>query len=500
MKKIMIILAAAAFVLPACQTKTDPVPDDQPAVESTISLSEDTVLAGPDGGSFPVTVTSSEDWTVAGYCPWAEVSATTGKSGSSFNVNVEENAEGVTRTATFKVFAGNAVQVLTLISEPTFGTELLTADSFSVNANANSIQVTLDSNAPLSYELPDWITLDNFSTFGSKQIYHFNVLRSQEFKARESAIVFTHSSLEEPIEIAVTQAQRDTAFVAEGTSLVKGIDAFTSTLNIKTNVPSVSYSLPSWLSETVESEETEVDDSGLRTRVISLSATAGNYTRSSTVQFRSGSTTIGSLFVKQQNPNPVYATIPDATLANLLVSNGWLERDEEDRLEVIETGATATSLTVGSATTEISGLEVFPALTAVTVNQNCPKIDLSKCKGITTLTLGTSCRSIAEILFGNDNPISSFGTTSTSHYFTSTKLVISGAKLTSISLSITNANACRNCQLSELDVTGCPALVTLNCRRTSTSATSPLNTIYMTQAQADAVSVTMNPNAQIVIK
>ena len=477
MKKIVYMLSAAALVLASCARK-----EDTPSQEkvSEVKLSQEIIVAGHEGGSYEVTVTSSEPWRVAGFAEWVTVDKGEGASGSALKLTVKPNDSTEPLEAFFKVFAGNAVQALKVTSNPTFELTLLSEPEVSVSADANQINISLATNAEVELETSaGWLVPEsNMDAFG-KRIYKFNVNRSQEFKAREGVVTFSAPDVD-PVEVKVTQAQRDTAFVVEGAKIVKGLEAFDQTLTIRTNVEDLSYTLPSWISETSASE-IEMDEEGLRTRTIAVHADANSGSRASNVAFRSGSKAIGSVYLKQQTPNPIYAEIEDPALASVLENTGWILKDPENgQCEVLEAGLTGTSLTVNDGNvTVISGLDAFPALT--------------------TLSIGSSLRALVRVDTGNTKVTRiAFGN---GHYFTGTELAIAGAGITDIVV------ACSSWQvyygydkLVTLDVSGCPALETLDARRQYGSAEGPLRTIYMTQAQSEKVTVQKNPSAQIVIK
>ncbi|MBP3202843.1 MAG: BACON domain-containing protein [Bacteroidales bacterium] len=478
MKKIVYILAAAALTLVACNGKQNPSSEGEKASE--VKLSQESITAGPEGGAFEVTVTSSEPWRVAGFAEWVKVETAEGQSGSALKLTVDANEDTQSKTASFKVFAGSAAQTLVVVSNPSFELSLVSDSEVAVNSNANTIVVSVVSNASLEYALDaDWLSLERVSTAFGKILYQFNVARSQAFKAREGKITFSGSDVE-PVEVTVTQAQRDTAFVVEGAKIEKDLAAFDQTLQIRTNVENLSYSLPSWLSETSASD-TEKDSDGLSTHTIQVHADACGGTRGATVSFRSGSATIGSVYVKQQNPNPVFAEIEDDALASVLESSGWILKDPETgKCEILEAGLTGTSLSVNNnSVVKLTGLGAFPELA--------------------TLTIGTSCRALTHIATGASK-VSAI-TLSSNHYFTSTELTISGDNVTSIAVPCSSWYIMYGYdKLATLDVTGCPKLATLNAQRQYNSSEGPLRTIYMTQAQSETVEVTKNPSAEIVVK
>ncbi len=477
MKKIVYILAAAAFAFVACTGKDNPSTDPAEGTPSEVKLSQETVVAGPEGGSYDITVTSSEPWRVAGFAEWITIDTAEGQSGSALKLTVAPNESTEAKEANFKVFAGDAVKVLQITSNPSFMLDLVSDENVSISSDAGSFMVSVISNATLDCQFSeDWLSLERTSTAFGKILYEVKVARSQEFKAREGKITISSADVD-PVEVTVSQAQRDTAFVVEGESIVKGLEAFDQTLTIRTNVEDLSYSLPSWLAESSASTA-DKDESGLGTRTIQVHADACGGSRATNLAFRSGNKTIGSVYLKQQNPNPIYAQIEDDALAGVLENAGWVLKDPTTgECEILEAGLSGTSLNVNdTGVSSISGLEVFPALETLTIGGNT--------RSVTKIALGSS--KISSINF--DNGL----------YFTNSELVISGENIKTITMDCSSWQLYYD-KLATLDVTGCPALEKLSANRTFYGS-SPLRTVYMTAAQAESVAVTVSSATQIVIK
>lgn len=514
MKQHILFLAVAALALPACGEKQAPVAVDDSAVE----ISETALVAGPEGGEFSVNVTSSGAWRVSGLCDWVTLSSETGNSGQPLTLTVAPNPTEEVRTAVFKVFAGSAVRALTVTSNPSYRLTLVSDEAVSVAADANAFSVSLRSNVTdFQVSTPDWIRMDGSQTAFGKRIFAFKVARSAEFKAREGKVVIGAGVTDEAAEVTVTQAQRDTVFVVEGRSLVQGLEAMDLTLHIRSNID-FNYSLPSWLSE-VSSSETEMDgETGLKTRTVELHADACGGSRAHNLTFYKGNatgTTFGSVYIKQQNPNPVFADIKDANLASQLETAGWILADPATgRSEILETGLTATSLTLGTMSNSYSqtqlgsleGLEAFPSLATLNIgNTTLQKVDVSAFPALTALTL-LSNRPLSEVNLG-DRPIPSLSCRSTGYgYSTAKDVVFKGSQVTSIDFSGSSSYIGYGYEssLESVDVTGCPALTSLNTRRVSSSSwysqQTSLATIYVTAAQKEVLTVTKNDHTEIVVK
>lgn len=519
MKKYISIFAIAGILLSACgKDGKDPAPVMSEIAVEGAAISEGRIVSGPEGGSFQVNVTSSAEWRVSGISDWVEVSPVSGASGATLTFTVAPNATEEGKTATFKVFSGDAVTVVTVVSTPSYRIVLDSDDAFTVGSDASSFTVKVESNVndiDIDYgDASGWVSLSDVSDVFGKKIFRFNVDRSKEFKARTGVISFKADGVEDEVSVTLTQAQRDTAFVAGEQRIIKGLEAMDIILDIKSNID-VIYSLPAWLSETDSSSEPMDETTGLQTKHVSLHADACSGSRASTIQFKKSSTVYGYVYIKQQNPNPVFANIPDPNLRSRLDSDGWIIADETGACEILETGLTATSLTLGSTSASsyststmdsIEGLEAFPALESLTLGSiTVKKVDVSAYPALKTLKL-INLRYVEEVNTGS-RPITDVTNTSGSYTYTNVpSIVIKGENIENVNFSSTSYYIGYGYEedFESIDVTGCPALKTLNVNRKASSSwysgASSLKYVYMTTAQIASVTVTKQDSVEIVEK
>lgn len=505
------MMAMAMVMLWSCQEKDGPEVAAPGKVELAGSVTDGQIAVGPDGGEFQVNVTSSEDWRVSGISDWVTVSAESGKSGQPLTFTVMPNDDTKSRTATFKVFSADAVQAVTLVQSPMYKMSLVSEDTVQVSSDANQVAVRLVSNVEeVSVDFggaENWVKLNNVSDALGKKIVLFDVSRSQEFKGRSAVLTLSGEGVTEPISVFVSQAQRDTAFVEGEQSIIKGLEALSLNLVLKSNVD-VTYSLPSWLRKT-EGSVTEKDDTGLKTQEITLTADASSGSRGTTISFRSGSKTVGSLFVKQQNPNPVFAEIPDENLRYLLESKGWIIPDDGIKCELLEAGISGTSLVVGDENPDfygsdpiksIEGLESFPNLEKLTLgNIQVAKVDVSSFPKLNELNL-INLMDVTEVNTGS-RPITDVTNVAGTYAYTTVKeIVIKGEKIQNIDFSADGYYLWYE-EIESIDVTGCPELVTLNVYRCNMwDEESSLKYVYMTAEQKESVAVTKRDKVEIVVK
>lgn len=510
------MMAMAMVLLWSCQEKEGLGVAASGEVAIAGDVAEGQILVGPDGGEYTVNVTSSEGWRVSGLSEWVTLSAEAGKSGQSVTFTVLPNEQETARTTTFKIFSADAVQAVTIVQSPLYTISLVSEDSVSVSSDANQISVGLISNVEeleIDFDgAEEWIKLSSVADAFGKKLVQFDVVRSSEFKAREAVLTIGSSVSEDVVTVAVTQAQRDTAFVVGEQRIIQGLEAMQLDLVLKSNV-SVSYSVPAWITETHGDMSAEKDAEGLYSRSITMTAAAASGSRAASIAFKSGGVTVGSLFVKQQNPNPIFTTIPDENLRYYLETNGWIVVEEGAKCELIESGINGTSLVIGSESANqysadpiksIEGVENFPNLESLTLGSvQVSKIDVSNFPKLNALRL-INMNYITEINTGS-LPITSL----TNEFGTYTYTTVKSIEVKGENIEYINFNVIDNYYVDyegyygifeSFDVTGCPKLATLKLKRSSSWGESSLKYIYMTAAQAESVEVEKLDKTQIVVK
>lgn len=512
MKKFMTMMAMAAVMVWSCQEKEEPDVAAPGKVELAGAVSDGQIVAGPEGGDFQVSVTSSEDWRVSGISDWVTLSSESGKSGQPLTFTVLPHEDTEARTVTFKVFSADAVEAVSITQYPTYTIALASEETVNVNSDANQIAVGLNTNIEeLEIDFggaENWISLNNIADAFGKKIIMLDVVRSSEFKERTAVLKLSGANSDESVTVTVNQAQRDTAFVVGEQRIIKGLEALSLDLVLKSNVD-VTYSLPEWLKRTL-GDATEKDETGLQSQAINLSADACSGSRSASIAFRSGGATVGSLYIKQQNPNPIFIEIPDENLRYNLESQGWIIQEEGAKCEIVEGGINGTSLVIGNTDPEawssdpivsIEGLEGFPKLESLTLgNIMVQKVDVSGLPLLKELKL-INLNEVTEVNTGS-LPITDITNLSGSWTYTNVpEIVVKGDNIVNIDFSVYGYYIDYEYTFESFDVTGCPKLKTLNVNRTAAwGGQSSLKYIYMTEAQAASVTVTKQDSVEIVVK
>lgn len=503
----------AMVLLWSCQEKNGPESVASGSIALAGSVTDGQIIVGPEGGDFSVNVTSSDAWRVSGFSDWVTVSSEAGKNGQPLTFSVLPNEDAKSRTVTFKVFCADAVEAVTITQTPTYTVALMSEDIVNVNSNANLVSVNLITNIEeLEIDFggaEDWIQLSDVADAFGKKIVQFDVNRSREFKERTAVLTIGGADVNDAVTVTVNQAQRDTAFfVYDEQKYVQGLEALSVSFVLKSNVD-VTYSVPSWLNQTV-GEVSEKDESGLQSQTVTFTADACGGSRTANLSFKAGGVTVGTFMVKQQNPNPVFTEIPDENLRYLLESSGWIIPDYGIRCEIVEAGVSGTSLVIGLTNPDnygadpinsIEGLENFPNLESLTLgNLTISKVDVSSFPKLNELRL-INCNSIEEVNTGN-RPITSLKNEFGTYTYTSVQhIVIKGENLENVDFSVVdNYYVDYEQYLESFDVTGCPKLKTLNVYRENSWGPSSLKYIYMTADQVNTVSVTKRDAVEIVVK
>ena len=491
---------------------------------SMIELSQEAVVAGPEGGEFTITVNSSDDWRIAGFSDWVSFESESGKSGSALKMTVAPNEGKDPRTAEFKVFAGSAEKLLSVSSTPDMFIELAKNETISVRAEASSFTVGVKTNSPevkISYSEGDetWISnTGKIEGFSGKTMYEFKTLRTDKYKPREAKVFFQLEGSDTVVETNLVQAQLDTVIIVEGSSIIKGIDAVDFELNVRSNVEFQS-NFPDWIQQ-VDVTTSEVDDEGLKTTTYSLHCDATSGSRGENVRFtvKEGwySKTVGKVLIKQQNPHPTFMTIPDKVLRNNLIELGWilLEDEESGKCEIISKGLESTSLIVAGDDSwnllnvkSFDGLEQFPKLTSLTLKyMGTQHIDLSNMTNITSLSI-ISCQEVISLNTG-DMPIKDLKFSVDDYgYQLAKEITVTSNKAENFDFSAAGYYIANFEELVSLDVTGMPNLKTLNAKRYTPgrwgnpdTPAQNFTTIFMTEAQKAAVAVECFDTVSVVVK
>jgi len=459
-----------------------------------ISISAETIPAGSAGVTTEIEVTSSGDWRLSGVCDWAHPSAVSGKSGDRVTFTVDPNETDEARETTFKFFTGSAVVPLKITSEPGWRLELLSDPEVVFEAWASDLKVKLKTNIPeLTCEFSgnggEWIAYEGRTDAFGFTVLSFAVAKNPDYDDRST--VLTVSGMEQSLPIAIRQRQIDDIQVVDE-QLMYDLAERTISIDVASNVDyevTISSDAAEWL--------TRIETRGLVTKTLQFHLDAAATTRCGKITI-DGSGITKTISVIQKDPDAVVAMIPDKALRAYCVKAGWVLDLGNSLCVVTEVGQTATELKYNpgwydDSIKSLEGIEAFPELTTVDLSENdLESLDISKLTKVTTLKC--ACDYLSYIDLGA-NPVAELevhhGDWNYSYYVKN--LTVKGEKLESLLCACTSWYA--NYDMIEwIDVSGCPSLQTLDCRRGS-----KLTTLYLKTGQS-IPNLTKNDTTQIVYK
>ncbi|HBH08368.1 MAG TPA: hypothetical protein DDX40_03080 [Rikenellaceae bacterium] len=510
MKKYILILVSAALILFSCTDKNDNI------VFDSIATSSDTLKFGSDGGTMGLKITSSGDWRLSGLCDWVTPSATEGKDGATITFTAKPSNSKSAQESLFKVFVGSAVKKIVVISTPAYVMDLKSEEEETVVCNGGSANVKLVTNVPdLEFEYSgdgaDWISFSQRSdAFGMTKL-QFNVKKSDLFKSRESVVTIKGEG--KSVNVKFVQCQRDTIIV-EGNRAVYDLASRDVELRMRTNID-YDVDLAAWMTYVGETVGA-IGADGLTEKTLRVHLDEAAASRLFAVKISKGNTEYVRYIIKQQTPNPVLVNIPDAVLRMKLAELGWVLGDESsDECELIEQGLVGTSLNISSSGSfdtiniqDLTGLEAFPRLEELTLaGLTATSLDLSLVRTLKTLK-ANRVHHLAWLKVGENLKDVDF-TGEYYDYFEVTQLSIAGPGVETIKANSSSYYiSIGDEKLATINVTGCPALKTLQAKRECDMfgmIDCCLNTIYVTATQkaaidAETLTVEKSDKTSIAVK
>lgn len=462
-------------------------------IVSSLELSQETVEADPAGGQFEITVTSAEEWRVQGQSDWCTLSPLEGVTGDKIHVDVSANDGEEMRSAVFNVISGTVTKQITVISNPEPFIELVSPETGeqSLDYNGGDFTVLLRTNLSsenISSQLEGgdgWISAEAGSGAGKNVAYKIHVTANNTYLSRQASMTFSAEGVES-VTVTISQSKRNVLRVLEPSSgaCELSTDAATIQVIISTNLyPELYVSSPSWINIAGDPELVDESADGLSQYKYTFNVSEASGSRTGSIVFKYEQFE-ASVKVTQTSGDAVTAVIPDEAFRQYLYSNGYIISADNETVELTADGLSATSFDFSYNTKirSLEGIGAFAELTSLNLS-NCNVItvvDISSLKKVKVLIMG-NCGYTEQIVLG-DNPVTSLSY----GWYTSVyaqKVTISGSKLESLDVSdLYNSYD----DWTELDVTGCPALRSINSQRRTAL------TIYVTEAQKLQISNTGN--------
>lgn len=444
--------------------KNDPVVEETVPDEIELSQTKDVDITN-GGGSFDVTVTSSKQWNLKCDAAWIRHSACYGESGDAVTFTVDKNNSTTARKADIIFVVGEKTAKFTVKQGQGANLEISGDDTYRVSHLENTLEVTLTGNAEnLSFASTtdnNWVSLTEAdNTFGNGTTFRFNVSANTTGAERSTVLTF-NGDYALPVQVTVNQ-EPEPSFTTEKAVYNIGAEAQNLDIIYTTNIGvSVSVNMD-WI------EYLSKDDGTFKFRVNESPTDLRGATITFTYDFNPEYTY--TVKVNQISSSIQYAA--DFTcdiFRNWVIAKGWLLELGDGMYVVTEEGKNATVLdhnsSDGGQFTSVSGIENFPGLTTVKFNNdNFTACDISALKKVTDFDIKGLSFGALELLNLGDNMITSFGALNAGYAVTATSFTLSSRHLRNADFSLSGYPAVYN-KMATLDVTGCPALSTLNVSR-----------------------------------
>lgn len=463
MKKIIICLSLFSLLLISCDKETT---TENVVLTDAINLSVNNLHYSSSGdaiGVVEVEVKSSSEWVLSGRRLWSEPSLSEGKDSDKVTFTLKANSDPDDRTAIYTFICGSKIAELIINQE---GAKVLDVETESnpikVSFSGEMLSVRVNSNIDykvgLSYKDEEgWITPVSTDTKSMKSdFYYFQVNPSASLDVRTATITFTaegqtpkYVTVQQDLKPKITITKTEYNLPIEGGSIDVEV-------NSNTDYDVVIPQSVNWI--------TKVVTKGLETSIVRLDIAKGKLERKAEVEFRTKDKSASEkIIINQEGMALTLVDVKDPTWRASLASWGYVRVVEGTKCEVTEAGLSATYLSVGSSWNytsigSVEGIEGFVNLTQISINKcNISTFDISKLKNVTYFDPGNN--PLSEIHLG-DNAITSLGSPwrifyNYSSYSTPSSLTVTGTKLEQLNLSSE--------QYKYVDVSGCPALNTLDC-------------------------------------
>ena len=435
---------------------------------------------------------------MSGISDWAHPSATSGKSGDIVTFTISPNNEEEKRIATFKFFTGSAVVPLTIESAPGYSLDLLSGKEVFIRKEKGEIMVQVNTNIaePTITCSEEWLTFNKRTDFAGRTTFAFTATANEGYTPREATITIASPLSESPINVKVWQAQTD-AIIPEAESFIYDLSARTISFKLSYNVEhSIEITNGSdWITDQQVSEPQQ-ESNGLQSVTLSYKLDAATVTRAGAILVKGTGGASCEISIAQKDPDVQLIKIPDAKFRTTLLNNKWILVVGGSQCIVLEKGLKATSFSnpnFSSQIEDITGIEGFPNLTSINLGYcaNMKKMDISGLHKVSSLSYRST--QYCEVFNLGDNPITYFDAGGEYNTYKSTSMKIIGSNLETINMSLNSWYVSYD-ELTSIDVSECPALKSLNIKRSD-----KLKTLYLKKGQ-EIPNLTKNDATEIVYK
>lgn len=309
----------------------------------------------------------------------------------------------------------------------------------------------------------------------------------------DRASVLTVSGHDLSVEVAVSQRQLDYLnVVGETVFEFESLEAVSFSVDVESNIE-YTVTTPDWITC-----EKAPATRALATDRLTFQVSESTNTRTGSVVIADTDKQFEiTLSVRQLAPGVQMISIPDKNFRNKLASNGWIQIIDEDSEEVVPYTLDEVKQNdryyyyilrcSGAGIKSFEGVENFPWVTQCNMGDNpeLESIDISGLEKVTSVDTGNNTM-LSEINLGsNACQLSQGGRIGIQ------SMTVIGSGVTSINLT---ARYISGDQLTELDVTQCPALKSI-----TATGRDQLTTIYITAEQEGQITLS-DSSAEFVVR
>lgn len=371
-----------------------------------------------------------------------------------------------------------------------------------IEALSADIQVKLHTNIPeLDVAFSDgggeWVTYVGRNDAFGNTVLNFTVAKNPDYDDRSTVI--TVSGMGQSVDIPLTQRQIDAINMGDE-GLMFDLAERTISIDVESNVAYQVTISGNWITQVPETR-------GLVTKTLRFHLAPATVSRSGKITI-SGAGITKVVSIVQKDPDAVVVTIADKVFRNKLVDLNWLLELSDGVCVVTEDGLNATEFTYRPGSWDdpilsLEGIEIFANLEKIDVyNNKLTKIDISKLTKVNSLNIDYN--GLSEIVLG-DNAVEELNFSALYHqapdsywdYIVPSSLTVSGTHLKTLKVPFSGDGGWWGPTdgLASIDVSGCPALETLDAVRNA----GVLKTIYLKQGQV-IPNLTCTSGAEIVYK
>ena len=204
----------------ACQGKEQPADNSTPETQKTpasiTSLTPSSLSFSEEGGTQAVSFTSALAWTVSSDADWVTVSPASGAAGKvEIQVSAAANGNYDGRTATLTV-KSEAVSATLSVSQKQKGALILSATSFSVPAEGETLSVVVKANSGVTAaSSADWIQVVSTRALEESE-FRLTVAANEAYEPRTGTVAFANEAGSETVTVEQAAAEKPTDPGSEG--------------------------------------------------------------------------------------------------------------------------------------------------------------------------------------------------------------------------------------------------------------------------------------------